>query len=295
MALTAFFRFVFFIGRFPPMARAIFGRSVGWLFSWIPTRDRKIAKLQMDLLIPELGGSKHLRRVYAALGETIMESLNLKPLLDNYTKYVEAEWDQWDEVLRRKKGIVFLTAHSGNWDLMAGCCVKRGHRVSVIGKPAKNSGLQQILHNIRASYGAKTIWRSGSQGVKQIIDALRNGETVGAVIDQDTQVLSTMVPFMGKLAATPKTIVELAKRCDALVLMALIVRTGTNRYKLSMWELDSTLSTEGILSEYCRIHEECIRRNPWQWVWMHKRWRTLPDGRRLSSREYIKYLKNGMQ
>ncbi len=278
------------IGRLPPRVRALIGRWGGYLFSFVPTRDRAIAKLQMEMALKNEGGSSCLGQVYASLGETLLESVNLKPMLDRYQEYVDADWAQMDEILARKKGVIILSAHTGNWDLLAACSVKRGFKVSVIGKPTKNLGLQELLVEVRANYGVDTIWRSDSSGIKQIFNALKGGEAVAALIDQDTQVTSLMVPFFGRPAATPKTIIEFAKKFDAVIVAPLICRTSTNHYRIIVKEFDTKLPTEEILLGFNQYLEKFVHQHPSQWVWIHKRWRTLADGTRLSSREYLKTL-----
>ena len=67
--------------------------------------------------------------------------------------------------------------------------------------------------------------------------------------------------------------------------------TGLFRFETFIEEFDSTLSAEEILSEYNRRLAELLRRFPSQWVWFHKRWRSRPTGERLSSREYIAWLR----
>ncbi len=282
------------IGKLPLPVRALIGRTLGWLFSWVPTRDRRIAQLHMDRFIKDEGGSKHIHRMYASLGETLLESMNLKPILDNYQKYISADWPQWDEILSRKKGVLIIAAHTGNWDLLAASSICHGFKVSVVGKAAKSPLFQDALNLIRKNYGAEAIWRAGSSGMKQIIEAFKRGEAAAAVIDQDTNVSSSMIPFFGVPAATPSTIIELARRYDAVIIAPLIFRTGINKYTIYVKELDNKLPLDEILLQFNKYLEDMIRRYPWQWVWLHKRWRTLADGRRLSGKEYLAYLERGM-
>ena len=283
-------RILYGIGTLPLPVRAIFGRWLGRIFSLIPTRDRKIAKLHMDAFLKNEGGSAHLSQMYSSVGETLFEALNLKPLLDNYQTFVDADWAQMDEIVSRKKGVIILSAHTGNWDLLAACSVKRGFKVTVIGKPTKSAGLQDALSEVRANYGVTTLWRSGASSIRHILAILKKGESVAALIDQDTEVISKMVPFFGRLAATPETLIELGKRCGAIIVMPFIVRTGTNHYKITVTELDPSLSTVEMLVVFNNSLEKLIRKHPSQWVWFHKRWRTLESGERLSSRNYVESL-----
>ncbi len=280
------------LGHLPVSIRALTGRLGGWCFSFIPTRDRAIAELQMNRFLVEEGGSCFLRKVYAGAGETVMESINLKPIIDDYRRRVSADWPAWNELRARQRPVLFLSAHTGNWDLLAACTVKLGYKVSVVGREANQPMFQRILHQVRSDYGVSTIWRGGSSGIKAIIDAFRKGESVGTLIDQDTKVASRMIPFFGSPAATPSSIVEIAKRYNALVAAAFIFRTGLNRFEIVIKELDARLPVDEILVDFNRTLCTLIRKHPSQWVWFHKRWRTLPTGVRLRSGEYLAHLRS---
>ena len=279
------------LGAIPLPARALLGRWIGRFVYLIPTRDRKVAELQLQLILGQEGGAVHLPDVYSSVVETLLESMNLRPLIDNYTRYVTADWQQWDEILQRRKGVLILSAHTGNWDFLAACSVKHGFKVSVVGRAAKNSGFQETLRRLREEYGVKTIWRSGNSGVKQIIEGFKKGEAVAALIDQDTRVASLTVPFFGRPAATPATMVELAKKYGVVIIAPFIFRLSTNHYRIYVSEFDNNLPTAEILRRFNESLEKLIRQYPAQWVWFHKRWRSLPGGKRLSTNEYIEYLK----
>ena len=283
------------IGRLPLAFRARLGRLLGYLFYLVPTRDRRIAKLQMDLFVKDQGGSRNLPGVYAAMGETALECLNLSPILNDYRNYVDADWPYVQRLKASKRGILILSAHLGNWDLSAAVTVKEGFEASAIGKAAKSSGLQQVLASIRDSYKINMIWRTGKGGIKQIIERLQRGELVGAVIDQDTRVSSMMVPFFGYPAATPSSIVEIGKRANALIVGAFLVRTALTRYHMHVCEFDPALPTAEILAQFNQTLESMIRQYPTQWVWFHKRWRSRGDNLKLSSKEYIELLESGFK
>ncbi len=170
------------IGTLPVSLRARAGRVLGSVFSIAPTRDRKIAQLQMNTFLGS-STSSDLAGVYASIGETLFETFNLTPLLNNYQNHVQADWAQLDEVRSRGKPIIILSAHTGNWELLAACSVKRGYVVSVVGREARNAGLQKILRQIRSDYGVNTIWKSGRPAVDQIILALKAKQSVAALIE----------------------------------------------------------------------------------------------------------------
>ena len=279
------------LGALPLSLRILLGRILGSLFSLLPTRDRTVAALQMNYFLPECGARKHLGKMYAGLGQSVFECLNLTPYIQHLERYISCNDEALlEEYLNSKQGILVLSAHTGNWDLLAAYLIKKGLRLTVIGREARQPILQQLLSTIREGYGVETIWRSDTAAAFKIMKKLRRGEVVASLLDQDTDVPSRFIPFFGTPARTPSSIVEMAKRVQARIMPLFIFRTGFCRYHVRLHEIKNTLEVEEILTEFNRLLEQHIREFPSQWVWVHKRWRSVPDGRKLSSREYIAYL-----
>lgn len=277
------------VGRLPLPIRIATGRVLGSLFSCIPTKERKIAALQLARFLGR-GDAFTVAGVFSHTGQTVLESFNLLPYLKREELITCEDWPLVEKLLSSKKGIVCLTGHVSNWDLLAAYIVKGGVPLTVVGREARNSALHEVLIELRERYGVTTIWRSDSMGIKQLLSALKRGEVIAALIDQDTRVASAHVPFMGESAKTPSSLAALALRQGSSVVSAFMMRTSYNTYEVEVREITSRDSVEAILTEYSRHLEEVIRRYPTQWVWFHKRWRTTPDGVTSSSREYIERL-----
>ena len=284
--LISFFSFL------PYSLRIYTGRTLGYIFGILPTREKKIAKCQMRLFLRESFKPSYVPRVFANLGQSVMECINLKPLLTDIESYVET--DDLDLLLRLKtsqNGIVALSAHTGNWDLLAAYAIHKGFAVSTIGKKARFSKLQEILADIRKSYGIRTIWRENPDSGREIIKCLKNKGVVAALIDQDTRVKSLHAPFFSLPAVYPVSLVKLAKKSSYPILATFIFRVSSFKYKIFFHQLNNQAPVQEILTEYSLLLEKYIRRFPDQWVWFHKRWRTLEDGSRISGKEYLKYLR----
>ncbi len=276
------------IGALPLSLRVFLGRCLGALFSLIPTKDSRIASSQLQLFLP---GSTSIASVYAHFGQIVAECLNLKPLIQKLDNYVECEdLDKLKLLAQANIPIVALTAHTGNWDLMAAFLIKNGIKLSTAAKRARQGAFAEAITKIREEYGIKTIWRGDQSSSAEIIADLNAYRVVAALIDQDTAVSSVTLPFFGKPAKTPSGMVAIGKRVNAKFISTFIFRTSPLRYKLFIEELDSSRDIEGILTEFNQRLESYVRKYPEQWVWFHKRWRSLPDGVRLSSTEYLKHL-----
>jgi KDO2-lipid IV(A) lauroyltransferase len=217
--------------------------------------------------------------------------LNLKPMtrppLSNITCKNWTEIEGW---FTGERPIVALTAHTGNWDLLAAYVIARGVEVTTIGREARNPVVQQLLEKIRDSYGVETIWRSDRSGLKRIVSCLREKRVLAALIDQDTRVESDYVPFFGTPAKTPSSLVALGKKFNARFVTAFLFQTGRSSFELFVEEIRNDTDRQSILAEYSSRLEALVRRYPEQWVWFHKRWRSQPEKETMGTRDYLRWL-----
>jgi KDO2-lipid IV(A) lauroyltransferase len=282
-------------GSLPAEFRGKLGALLGIIFSLIPTRDRAICQAQIRAVL-RAGASETsqlTRKVYAHLGRTLAESVNLAPFLAASEQFSFPEEQRARALTNSGQPLICLTGHVGSWDLFGALMTSRGFPLTAIGREARNQHLQEVLANLRGRYGIETIWRTNSaQGARDILRALKSRRWVAALIDQDTRVAGTHVPFFGIPAVTPSSLIELALRQKAHVVSAFLVREGRGG-RVMYRELPSSGSAAEVLAAYHAHLEEVIRAYPEQWVWIHKRWRTLPSGERLSSAAYLLALNEG--
>jgi KDO2-lipid IV(A) lauroyltransferase len=275
--------------------RSVVGYALGFVAGLVPTRERRIALLQTKRFLPA-PSYWVVPRAFASAGSYLLESINLKPVLVHPETIVECrDWERFTAWLSGEHPVVALTAHTGNWDLLAAYCIARGAKVSTIGREARSPVFQEALRWMRDGYGIETIWRSDRAGLKRIISCFREKRVIAALIDQDTRVESVFVPFFGTPVKTPSSLVTLGKKFDARFLTAFIVRHSPNHFEILLEELPSNGSETEILSEYNKRLQDLIEHYPSQWVWFHKRWRSLPNGKTLSSTEYLSWLEHSTE
>jgi lauroyl/myristoyl acyltransferase len=279
------------IGTLPLKIRRFLAKLVGCLIANFPSRDRDVCQLQLKVY------NKNIiikpKDVYQHLVTVLFEACNLKPILNSIHLLDDSEltkyWDNHDQ----SRGIVALSAHLGNWELIAASAMKHGVPLQVIGKEARNSIWQAALERLRKRYGAVVLWRADSAAIKKIIQTLRSGKVVAALIDQDTDVTSVFSPFFGIKAKTPCSLIELGLKTKSIFVTALTVRDSSGKYTIEVRDIDTNdnSTVESILNAYHLRLQQLIQKHPEQWVWVHKRWRSREDGSRMSSREYIEYLR----
>jgi len=280
------------LGSLPLSLRQRIGAIAGFLVSLFPTRDRIIAQLQVEK-IARLNKQVSIAS-YRHLGQVFMEALNFDTFFSNPALLDQSPITEYWKKHGSKRGLIALSGHIGNWELLAATASKQSVPLSVIGREARKSSWQGILSRIRSRTGVNVIWRSDSRGVKAIVSALKKGEVVAALIDQDTEVRSTTAQFFEHSAHTPIGIIELGLRyqTDFVSVFSFRDQHGCYRFSLRQIICDENSDIPEILSQYHAHLEELVKKYPEQWAWVHKRWRTMPDGQRLSSKQYRDFLEN---
>ncbi|MCY1044343.1 lysophospholipid acyltransferase family protein [Corallococcus sp. bb12-1] len=186
-----------------------------------------------------------------------------------------------EAALAKGKGVVFVSGHVGNWELLARRVAKAGYPSQSIAKESSDPRLTALVEDFRAKGGVRSIWRGQEGAARAMLRTLRSGEILGILIDQDTKVQSVFVPFFGELAATPRAAADLALRTGAAVVVGFCQRDGEG-YRLTMEEVPAPEVTEreaavqALTAALSQRIEAAIRRAPEQWVWMHQRWKTRP-------------------
>jgi len=224
------------------------------------------------------------KAVFLNLGRNMVDAFRIPLYNDrNIDSFVNATGlKSLNQALQNGKGVLALTGHIGNWELMGSYLAIKGYPVNVVGAPIYDSRLDKLVVNNRLQGGLKYIARGSA--TREIIRALRRNEIVGLLIDQDTKhVDGVFVDFLGKKAYTPVGPVILAMKTGAAVVpMAIHIKNDNTHFIQIDKELDLKLTND---QNYDRIQntqicsnaiERFIKSHPAQWVWMHQRWKTKP-------------------
>jgi Kdo2-lipid IVA lauroyltransferase/acyltransferase len=219
---------------------------------------------------------------FAHLGMGFFEMLNFSKLSKiNLADYVEFEGEEHlTKVLSQGRGVIYVTGHIGNWELMGTALALRGYALKVVAAPVYDDRLDVLMTQQRARFGIETIRRGTPGAARRILSGLRQGCIMGFLIDQDTDVQGTFVDFFGQPAYTPTGPATLALHRETPVIMGFIHRLESGRHRISIEEPFSPVCTgrgkaEDIQANtaiFTRHLEAYIRKRPEQWVWMHRRW-----------------------
>ncbi len=222
-------------------------------------------------------------RVYRHFATVLADTMRLPVILRQgiNTLITTSGMHHLDQALAAGRGVLMITGHFGNWELLGAWLAHNGYPLRVVGAPLENPGLDKIVVEMRNQAGYTNIARGES--TRDIVRSLRQGSAIGMLIDQDTKVHGTFVRFFGQLAHTPTGPVLLAKKFGSPIVPIFMHLLDDFSYRIECGP-PVTLENSGdekrdliVNTQKCSdAYEEVIRRFPEQWAWMHKRWRKQP-------------------
>ncbi|MBI4496135.1 MAG: lysophospholipid acyltransferase family protein [Deltaproteobacteria bacterium] len=250
-------------------------------------RHRIITRRNMALAFPDLEPgerSRMAREAFRHLGRVLAE-FSFTPRLtgENLGRYLTLEGrDHFQRAYERGRGVLFLTAHFGNWEWMAASFALLVRPCHVVVRPLDNQFLDALVDRLRTWTGNRTVPKQKAMG--RILRLLREGQAVGILLDQNMAWQEgVFVDFFGQPACTNTGLARLARKTGAAVLPAFNVRQADGRYKVIIGaevELARSEDRERDVKEntarFSRIIEGYVRAYPDHWLWLHQRWKTRP-------------------
>ena len=189
--------------------------------------------------------------------------------------------EHFEEAKRRGRGVLFATAHFGNWELSAFAHGLLTEPMNVVVRPLDDPAVDRLVEARRQLSGNRLIQKKDA--ARGILRALAANEAVGVLIDQNSSLAEgVFVNFFGVPACANAAFARIAARSGAAVIPGFAVwEAEEGRYVLRFHpplEItgDATADTQRLHS----VLEQVIRRNPDQWLWIHRRWKTRPAGER---------------
>ncbi len=194
--------------------------------------------------------------------------------------------ENYQAAAARGRGVLYLTAHLGAWELSSFAHSLHGHPLAYLNRPLDNPWLDALVNRYRSFGGNQPINRR--RAARSILQVLRQGGAVGVLMDQNTLDgdSNVFVDFFGVPASTTAGLARIALRTGAAIVPAFVLwDKACRRYRLRFdpaVELVQTGATERDVVEntarFTQVIESTIRRHPEQWLWIHRRWMTRPPG-----------------
>jgi KDO2-lipid IV(A) lauroyltransferase len=268
------------------------GAAGGWLGYELDRRHVRIGMRNLAIAFPdksERERARILRASYVNLGRTGAEFVRLGGFFHERlrSRVTYRNLEQWNEISARHpgKGALVLTAHFGNFELLPAAHAMHGYQISLVHHTQSFLAGDALVIFVRERAGVEVIRKHSA--ARAVLKAVSGGEFVGIPFDQNAKRSEAVfVPFFGEPASTASGLARIAMRLDAPVVPAFIVRQPDNRSHVievsDEVALVRTGDTDADIAEntarFVRVVEEAIRRNPEQFLWTHRRFRTRPRG-----------------
>jgi len=265
-----------------------FGYLVGNSMYIFPGKVRKVSKINIDhCFARETAAWRQnlLRKSLIELGKCLFElgPTWCWPMAQLNKKILQTEgMDEMLACMNKGRGVIIATPHLGNWEL-SGLVGSERFPFTILYKAAKISGIGEFLRQARSRAGA-TLADITQGGLKQVISALRRGEAIGLLPDQEPREASAAVfaPFFGVPAMTMTLFQKLARKTDAVIFFATMQRLPKGRgYKLILRQVDAGLDAADPVEAATALNrelEKTIRACPEQYLWAYRRFKQQPDG-----------------
>lgn len=283
------------LGACPRSLAVAIGRTLGFFGYFALPHLRRVGQRNLQLALPEKSKKEHRRLVrgcFDSLGRQLGEFSQFPKAtpeslhtLVRDGDYDAGDYDKFQKAQAEKRGVIFVAAHLGSWELLVFAQSAFGEPLSFMVRRIDNPRIEEMIEGVRTRFGNRPLDKRDAAIIA--LRTLREGGRVGILVDLNSHPHEgVFVPFFGRLACTTAGVAALALRTNAVIVPICAVwdrwekayvihggpvleveRTGDRNRDL---ELNTARFTEVI--------EKQIRAHPDQWLWVHKRWKTRPPG-----------------
>jgi len=287
LAVLALIRGIGLMPRGP--ARRI-GAAIGALAYLALARLRRVGLRNLQIAFPELSPAERaalLRAEFRSLGWQLAEFCQMRKYARGNTGGFLG-YQGLDHYLAARdagQGVLILTGHLGAWELSSFYHSLMGYPMSMVIRRLDNELVDRLVNGIRCLHGNKVLHKDDF--ARGLISAMRQGETVGILMDTNmTPPQGLFVDFFGTPACTASGMARVALKTGAAVLPGFLLwEEASRRYVLHFGErleLVRSGNTEADIRAntalFTNVIESYIRQYPGQWLWLHRRWKTRPEG-----------------
>ncbi len=261
----------------PPRLAYRLGRAGGALASRVLRSDARRAARQMERPAP--GERPAVADVFRHLGLCVAEACTLPRDRASLDRMVTVEGEEILEQQRAsEQGTVWVSGHTGNWELPAAWAAARGVPLYVIAAPIHYRALDRWVRALRERHGIRVLTPS-RRDLYRASRLLRQGAHVAMLIDQRLPGRGTWIPFLGQPAWTTTGAARLARAAGVPVALATSTRIGIGKHRLRfgpVLEVGDDAAIAQVTTRLSQGLEDVVRSRPEQWVWMHDRWAGSP-------------------
>jgi KDO2-lipid IV(A) lauroyltransferase len=264
--------------------------GLAWLGFHLARRQKRAGLHNLRMALPELSEAEHqkiLRGCFHNLGRLLVEFTHFPDLSkSNISEFVIHDGlENYLEGMGRGRGLIFMTAHFGAWELSSFAHALYGYPLKFVVRPIDNPRVESLISSYRTRSGNVPIQRRSAG--RDILRALRQNEAVGILFDQNTtRSEGVFAKFFGIPAATTPAIALFALRTGAAVVPGFLIwDAAQQKHRLRLDPPVDLINTGDLdrdvlenTKHFNEILEGYVRKYPDQWLWIHRRWKTRPEG-----------------
>lgn len=277
------------LGWLPHGASRVACSALGALCYWLWPRLRRIGLFNLRLAFAgwsERERHQVLFRLFQNFGRMLADFAHFPRLnRENIERLIIYDgFENYAEARAQGKGILFLTAHFGNWELSSFAHGIYGFPCHFVVRELDNPLMNAFINHYRGLSGGKPIEKNDF--AFQALRALRQGEAVGILMDQNMlPAEGIFVDFFGRLACTTTGPARVAQKTGVPIVLGLVIwDANLKKYRLRFdrvkWIARDNPEAEIFINtaNFTRLIEAFVRRYPDHWLWVHRRWKTRPPG-----------------
>ena len=276
------------LGRATPRAAPEpLGRALGLLAYGSMRRYRRVALGNLRRAYGDEWDDATIRQVaresFQHLGITLVEFCLRLPRLTLEEAEREVRFsgqEYYEEAFSRGNGVILVSAHFGNWEMIGPRMARAGYTVSGISRTADDPGMERFVGSVRTRF-SRQIPRA--QAARQGLAALRRNEVLAIMLDQNTQQGGLFVPFFGHPASTAAGPAAFALKTGAALIPTFCIREPDGTHTMKAWPPvypcptgDRESDVHRLTSALTQVIELQIRERPELWAWLHNRWKLQP-------------------
>jgi len=186
-----------------------------------------------------------------------------------------------EDAIAQGKGVILIAPHLGNWEVL-NLWLSAHYDFTAMYKPPRLKLMDDLIKRMRARLGTRMA-PADTRGVRMVMKALRRGEMVGILPDQEPEASGGIhVPFFGNPALTMKLLPQLAAQTGAVVVCGYAERLPQAQgfdlhFRMADAEINSK-DLEQAATAMNRSVEACVRALPAQYQWEYRRFSHQPAG-----------------
>lgn len=256
----------------------------GWLFRTVGpvTPIQATVVRNLDIAFPDMKPAARRHLILAQWENTGRTLAGETPVLDRIVAEPErieiVGFERLDAIARGDRPVIFISGHLSNWEVMNAAIISAKVPYMITYRAANNPYVDDRIKAARMAYGVRMFAPKGSDGAKELLVALHEGQSVGLMNDQKFN-RGVATPFFGVIAETAPGPTRLAQRFGTVLQPLTIRRLHKARFRVTVHdpiEVDDTghkaRDIETTVNKITAFIETAVRDNPEEYFWTHKRW-----------------------